>query len=87
MPRPEPHLRLGADSEKQGRAESGSITCSVAAIRQSCELKRADEAEADIVVAVVRPVVVAIRDAAVLRVVVPTAAAKHAVVALWVIDH
>ena len=44
------------------------------------------KAEAYIVVAVRRRVVVAIRDAAILRVVVPTAATIHAVVALTMID-
>ena len=70
----------------QGRA-GGTITCSVAAIRHSCELKRTNKAEADVVVPIVRRVVVAIGGAAILRVVVPTAAAIHAVVALSVIDH
>jgi len=59
----------------------------VAAILHSCELKRTDEAEADVAVPVPRPVVVAIGGAAILRVVVPTAAAIHTVVALSVIDH
>jgi hypothetical protein len=45
----------------------------VDAIRPSRELE--DEAEADIIVAVVRPVVVAVRSAAVLRFVEVTAAA------------
>ena len=44
------------------------------------------KAEAYVVVAVRRRVVVAVRDAAILRVVVPTAAAIHAVVALTIID-
>ena len=43
---------------------------------------RQDQAEADIVVAVRRIVVVAVHRAAVLRVVVPTTAAKNAVRAL-----
>ena len=62
----------------------GTNTCSVAAIRHSRDLKGTNKAEADIVVAVRRLVVVAIGDAAVLRVVVPRAAAVHAVVALMV---
>jgi len=45
-----------------------------------------DQAEADVVVAVRRVVVVAVRNAAVLRVIVPVAAAKNAVVALWAND-
>ena len=56
----------------------------MAAIRHSRDLKGTNKAEADIVVAVRRRVVVAIGDAAVLRVVVPRAAAVHAVVALMV---
>ena len=58
---------------------TGSRTniCSSAAIRLSCELK--GEAEAQVVVAVRRRVVVAVRSAAVLRVVVPAAAAVHPV--------
>jgi len=59
---------------------AGAIACSMEAIRPSCELE--GEAEADMVVAVVRLVVVAVRSAAVLRVVVPAAAAQHAVDAL-----
>lgn len=58
--------------------------CSSVAVRLSCELE--DEAEADVIVAVLRPVVVAVRDAAVLGVVVPAAAAVHAVIALMMID-
>ena len=53
------------------------------AIRLSCALKGQSEAEADVVVAVVRRVVVAIGGTAILRRVVPTAAAIHAVRALW----
>jgi len=49
----------------------------------SCELRSKGKAEADIVVAVVRLPVVAVRGAAVLRGVVPTAAAMDAVRALW----
>jgi hypothetical protein len=44
------------------------------------------KAEAQIVVAVRRLVIVAVRDAAILRVVGPTAAAIHAIVALMMID-
>ncbi len=60
---------------------TGTIAWSVEAIRPSRELE--GEAEADIVVAVVRLVVVAVRGAAVLRIVVPVAAAQHAVRTLW----
>lgn len=60
---------------------AGTNSCSVAAIRPVIELE--GEAEADIVVAVVRRVVVAIGGTAVLPVVVPVAAAHDAVVALW----
>jgi len=51
--------------------------CSSAAIQLACELE--GETEANVVVAVRRPVIVAIGGAAVLRVVVPAAAAVHAV--------
>lgn len=64
---------------------TGTIACSVDAIRPSRELE--DEAEADIVIAVVRPVVVAVRSAAVLRFVEVTAAAQDAVRALWRLTH
>lgn len=57
--------------------------CSSGAIRQHYELE--GEAEADIVVAVRRLVVVAISRAAVLSIVVPAAAAIHAVLALYAI--
>ena len=49
----------------------------------SCELRGKGQAEAIIEVAVVRLPVVAVRGAAVLRGVVPTAAAMDAVRALW----
>lgn len=55
------------------------------AIWPSRELE--DEAEADIVVAVVRPVVVAVRSAAVLRFIEVAAAAQDAVRALWRLTH
>ena len=60
-----------------------TIACSVDAIRPSIELGRRGEAEAEIVVPILRRVVVAVRDAAILRVVVPRAAAIHAVRTLW----
>ena len=53
------------------------------AIRPSCELQGKGEAETEIVVAIVRPVIIAIGGAAVLRIVEPAAAAIHAVRALW----
>ena len=54
------------------------------AIRLSCELQgNGDEAEADIVVAVCRLVVVAVSGTAVRSIVVPAAAADHAVPTLW----
>ena len=53
------------------------------AIQPSGELQGKDEAEADIVVTVVRLVVVAIGDTAILRMIVPAAAANNAVRALW----
>ena len=56
------------------------------AIRHTIELGGRSDPEAVIVVAVVRVVVVAVRHAAVLRVVVPGAAAKNAVRALMAID-
>ena len=59
------------------------MTCSVAAVRLSRELKRTRQAEAYEVIAGRRRIVVAVRNAAVLRIVVPAAAAIHAVVALW----
>jgi len=65
------------------RSGSRTIACSVDAIRPSIELEGRSQAEADVVVAVVRRVVVAIRGAAILRVVVPRAATVHAVRALW----
>ena len=67
-------------------ARDGSNTCSVVAIPHSRELKGTDEAEAEVVVTVRGRVVVAIGDAAILRVVVPRAAAVHAVVTLLVFD-
>jgi hypothetical protein len=54
----------------------------VDAIRLSVELGGRSEAEAEIVVPILWRVVVAVRDAAVLRVVVPGAAAIHTVRAL-----
>lgn len=60
---------------------TGAIACSVEAIRPSRDLE--GEPEPDIVVAVVRIVVVAIGCAAVLRIVVPVAAAQNAVRTLW----
>ena len=65
------------------RPKNGSRTsaCSSDAVRTSCELE--GEAEADVIVAIRRRVVVAISGAAVLGVVVPAAAAIHAVRALW----
>ncbi len=59
------------------------MACSVVAIRLSCELKGTGQAKADTIVTVRRPVVVAVRGTAVLRVVVPTATAIHAVVTFW----
>ena len=56
-------------------------------IRLSRELEGGNEAEAEVVVPVRRLVVVAIGGAAVLRFVVPAAAAIHTVVALTVFDH
>ena len=56
-------------------------------IRLSRELEGDSEAEAKVVVPVRRLVVVAIGGAAVLRFVVPAAAAIHTVVALAVFDH
>jgi len=56
-------------------------------VRLSRELQGRGEAEAEVVVTVRRPVVVAIGGAAVLRFVVPAAAAIHTVVALTVFDH
>lgn len=53
----------------------------IRAVRLSYVLE--DEAEADIVVAIRRPVVVADGGTAILRRVVPAAAAIHPVVALW----
>jgi len=61
---------------------NGTIACSVDAIRLSIELGGRSEAEADVVVPILRRVVVAVRDAAIHRVVVPGAAAIHAVRAL-----
>jgi hypothetical protein len=55
----------------------------VDAIRPSIELGGRNEAEAEVVVPILRRIVVAVRDAAVLRVVVPGAAANNAVRALW----
>ena len=65
---------------------SRTIACSVDAIRPSIELRGRGEAEADVVVPILRRVVVAVRDAAILRVVVPRAAAKHTVRTLMAID-
>ena len=59
--------------------KSRTIACSVVAIRLSCELGDKNEAEADIVIAILGVVVVPIRNAAVLRIVVPTAATEYAV--------
>jgi len=58
----------------------------VDAIRPSIELRGRGDPEADVVVPVVRRVVVAAGGATVLRVVVPRAAAVHAVRALTAID-
>jgi len=85
------HTPTKAASLPARRSETdGTITCSVAAIQHSCELKRTGEAEADIVVPILRSRefgIVAISGAAILCVVVPTAAAIHAVVALSMIGH
>ena len=61
----------------------GTIACSVDAIRPSIELGGRTEAEAIVVVPILGRVVVAIRNAAILSVVVPAAAAQHTVRALW----
>jgi len=61
----------------------GTIACSVDAIRPSIELGGRTEAEAIIVVPILGRVVVAIRNAAILSVIVPAAAAQHTVRALW----
>ena len=54
------------------------------AIRHSCELQgNGNEAEADLIVAVGSLVVVAVGDTAVWSIRIPTAAANHAVPALW----
>jgi hypothetical protein len=63
---------------------SRTACCSSGAIRPHYELE--DEAEAEIVVAVRRLVVVAVSGAAILRIVVPAAAAIHAVLALMQTD-
>ena len=66
------------------RHGSETNTCSLEAIRPSCELQgKRTEAEANIIIAVGRPVVVAVSGAAVLGVVAPAAAAVHAVLTLW----
>jgi len=67
---------------------SRTIACSVDAIRPSIELRGRGEAEADVVVPILRSrkFGIAVRDAAILRVVVPRAAAKHTVRTLMAID-
>ncbi len=55
------------------------MICSVEAIRHSPELEGQSQPEADIVVAIVGVPVVAVRYAAVLRIVEPAAAAVHAI--------
>jgi hypothetical protein len=54
--------------------------------RESCELQRKTKAEAEVVVAVVRRVVVPVRATAVLRVVEVAAATVHAVIALTAVN-
>lgn len=62
---------------------SGTTACLVEALRLSRKLRGRSQAETDVVVAVVRLVVVAVRGAAVVRFVEVAAAAQDAVRALW----
>jgi len=59
-----------------------TIICSREAIRHSGELGGQYQPKTDIVIAVRRMVVIAIGNAAVLRIIVPVAAAQHAIMTL-----
>ncbi len=65
-----------------GKQRNGTITCSVEAIRHSRELEGKRQAEAEVVVAITRLVVVPVGGAAVRRIVEVAAAAVHAIGAL-----